>query len=75
MYYMVKSYFVDFHFSLSLLVIVTTLTKALIWGSWLLSMCRHPGCRGNQSKVVSKRRAAQDSAVQQKNSSARLRLE
>lgn len=42
-------------FSLSLLVIVTILTKALIWGSWLLFMCRHPGCQGNQSKVVSKR--------------------
>lgn len=40
----------------SFLVIVTVLTKALIWGSWLLSMCRHPSCRGNQSKVVSKRR-------------------
>lgn len=42
-------------FSLFLLVIVTILTKALIWGSWLLFMCRHPGCQGNQSKVVSKR--------------------
>lgn len=41
--------------SLSVLVSVTVLTKALIWGRWLLSMCRHPGCRGNQSKVVSKR--------------------
>lgn len=61
-----KSYFVLSHLSLSpslshslslsFLVIVTVLTKALIWGSWLLSMCRHPGCRGNQSKVASKRR-------------------
>lgn len=42
--------------SLSFPVIVTVLTKALIWGSWLLSMCRHPGCRGNRSKVVSERR-------------------
>lgn len=42
-------------FSLSLLAIVTILTKALIWGSWLLFMCRHPGCQGNQSKVVNKR--------------------
>lgn len=41
---------------LSFLVIVTVLTKALIEGSWLLSMCRLPGCQGNQSKVVSKRR-------------------
>lgn len=41
--------------ALSLPVIVTILTKALIWGSWLLFMCRHPGCQGNQSKVVSKR--------------------
>lgn len=37
-------------------MIVTVLTKALIEGSWLLSMCRLPGCQGNQSKVVSKRR-------------------
>lgn len=59
MYVIYKSCFVLYRLSPpppSSLVIVTVLTKPLIWGSWLLSMCRHPGCRGNRSEVVSKRR-------------------
>ncbi|MEQ2244411.1 hypothetical protein ILYODFUR_016873 [Ilyodon furcidens] len=60
--------------SLSLLVIVTVLTKVVIWEKWLLSMCRHPGCRGNQSKVVSKGNARLCSAVEKQQHKSQLRV-